>query len=136
MPFDNVVVTVNMNKAQLTKVFEQAVADKGMGIQSSGLKVTYDMSKPSGSRVVSITREDGKAISDSETLKVATNDFVGQGGDGFVVFKDAAVKATYNDTHILVRDALIENVRANKGIVTTMDNRLVGKVVHYRVLQR
>lgn len=126
MPFDNEVVTVNMNKAQLIKVFEQAVADKGKGIQSSGLKVSYDMTKPSGSRVISLTREDGRAISDSEIIKVATNDFLGQGGDGFVVFNEPSVKTTLNNTHILVRNALIENVKANKGIVTNMNGRLVG----------
>ncbi|WP_411680942.1 5'-nucleotidase C-terminal domain-containing protein [Clostridium thailandense] len=126
MPFDNEVVTVNMNKAQLVKVFEEALSDNGKGIQSSGLKATYDMSKPSGSRVTSLTREDGKAISDSETIKVATNDFLGQGGDGFIVFNEPSVKSTLNNTHILVRDALIENVKSNKGIVTNMDNRLAG----------
>jgi 2',3'-cyclic-nucleotide 2'-phosphodiesterase/3'-nucleotidase len=125
MPFDNEVVTVNMNKAQLTKVFEQAFGDGGKGIQVSGLKVSYDSSKPSGSRVTSLTREDGKAISDTETLKVATNDFVGTGGDGFAIFTDPAVKSSYNDSHILVRDALIDNVRTNKGIVATMNQRIV-----------
>lgn len=124
MPFDNEVVTVNMNKTQLTQVFEQAIKDDGKGIQVSGLKVSYDSTKASGSRVVSITREDGKSISDTETLKVATNDFVGTGGDGFSIFTDSAVKATYNDSHILVRDALIENVRKNKGIVATMNQRI------------
>ncbi|MCT8977818.1 cell wall-binding repeat-containing protein [Clostridium sp. CX1] len=124
IPFDNEVVTVNMNKIQLTKVFEQAVADKGKGIQVSGLKVTYDTSKAEGNRVISLTREDGKAISESEVLKVATNDFLASGGDGFPAFTESEVKATFNNPHILVRDVLIEDVRANKGIVTTMNNRL------------
>jgi 2',3'-cyclic-nucleotide 2'-phosphodiesterase/3'-nucleotidase len=124
MPFDNVVATVNMNKAQLTKVFEEAFIDNGNGIQMSGLKVNYDSTKPSGSRVLDITRADGKAISDKEVLKVATNDFVGTGGDGFSVFNEPSVKETYNDTHILVRDSLIENIKANKQIVTSMDKRM------------
>ncbi|MDF2882549.1 MAG: 2,3-cyclic-nucleotide 2-phosphodiesterase [Clostridiaceae bacterium] len=134
MPFDNVVITVNMNKAQLTKVFEQAFADNGKGIQLSGVKVKYDMSKPSGSRVVSLTRADGSAISDSETLKVATNDFVGTGGDGFTEFTDPAVKASYVDSHVLVRDILIDNVKANSGIVTSMDSRIENSVKYITII--
>ncbi|NMM62000.1 2',3'-cyclic-nucleotide 2'-phosphodiesterase [Clostridium sp. P21] len=124
MPFDNEVTTVNMNKAQLTKVFEKAFADNGVGIQMSGVKVNYDSTKPSGNRVIDIKRADGTAISDKEVLKVATNDFIATGGDGFTVFNEPSIKSTYNDTHILVRDALIENVRANKNAVTSMDKRI------------
>lgn len=124
MPFDNVVTTVKMNKAQLTKVFEEAFADNGVGVQMSGLKVSYDSTKPSGNRVIDIKKTDGTSISDKETLKVATNDFMATGGDGFVVFNEPSVKETYNDTHILVRDSLIENIKANKGIIASMDKRI------------
>ncbi|QAT40804.1 5'-nucleotidase C-terminal domain-containing protein [Clostridium sp. JN-9] len=134
IPFDNTVVTVNMNKAQLTKALEQAFAEGGKGIQMSGIKVKYDMSKPSGSRVVSLTRSDGTAISDTETLKVATNDFVGTGGDGFAEFIDPAVKSSFTDSHVLVRDILIDNVKANSGIITTMDSRIENSVKYISII--
>lgn len=135
MPFDNEICTTNMTKAQLKVVLEQAFADGGKGVQLSGIKVTYDAARKSLDRVTEITRADGKAISDTEVLKIATNDFMMTGGDGFAGFVTAggAVNnVAVNDTHILVRDALIKNVRANKGIVTTMDKRIVnvGKVIN------
>lgn len=135
MPFDNEICTLDMTKAQIKTVLEQGFMDGGKGIQLSGLKVTYDAARKSLDRVTSITRADGTPISDTEKLKVATNDFMMTGGDGFGGFVTAggAVKgAPVNDTHILVRDALIENVRANKGITASMDSRIVnvGKTIN------
>jgi 2',3'-cyclic-nucleotide 2'-phosphodiesterase / 3'-nucleotidase / 5'-nucleotidase len=135
MPFDNEVCTVDMTKAQIKTVLEQAFMDGGKGIQLSGLKVTYDIARKSMDRVTNITRADGTSISDTEKLKVATNDFMMTGGDGFGGFVTAggAVKgAPANDTHILVRDALIENVRDKKGIVASMDSRItnLGKTIN------
>jgi 2',3'-cyclic-nucleotide 2'-phosphodiesterase/3'-nucleotidase len=47
------------------------------------------------------------------------------GGDKFTGFVDAGGADPSADTHILIRDALIENVRANKGIKATLTSRLV-----------
>ncbi|MBC2581319.1 5'-nucleotidase C-terminal domain-containing protein [Clostridium sp. DJ247] len=138
MPFDNEINTVQMNKAQLKTVLEQAVSTYpdpsnltktigGKGIQVSGIKFTYDNSKPYGSKVVNITREDGTAISDTEVLKVAGPDFVLTGGDGFLGFTDPAVKATLYNTHKLARDAFIDDIRANKTIKFDMNNRIVSQ---------
>jgi 2',3'-cyclic-nucleotide 2'-phosphodiesterase / 3'-nucleotidase / 5'-nucleotidase len=127
MPFDNEICTLDMTKAQIKVVLEQAVADGGKGIQLSGLKVKYDSGRKSMDRVIDIKRANGNEISDTEKLKVATNDFMMTGGDGFGGFVTAGGALNgvpVNDTHILVRDALIENVRANKGIVASMDSRL------------
>lgn len=134
MPFDNYIYLLNMNKAQIKTVLEQAFADNGKGIQLSGLKVKYDYTKPSGSRVVSITREDGTPISDTEILKVATNDFMASGGDGFAGFIDAGGKDPASDTHILVRDALLDDVRANKGIKTNLNSRIVNEIKYISVV--
>lgn len=106
MPFDNVIYKVSMNKAQLKAILEQAVMDRGKGIQISGIKFSYSPSKPSGSRIYNIVRENGKAILDSETLTVATNDFLATGGDGFTAFSAVNGGNPSNNTFILVRDAL------------------------------
>lgn len=136
MPFDNEIDTVTMNKAQLKTVLEQAVGTYpdpknsaniigGKGIQISGIKFTYDDSKPYGSKVTSITRENGTAISDTETLKVAGPDFVLTGGDGFLGFTDPAVSATLFDTHELARDAFLDDIKANNTINFVMNNRIM-----------
>jgi len=147
MPFDNTVYKFSMTKAQIKAVLEQAVQDGGKGLQVSGIKFTYDSTRQSykaevkdktgkvtspevpGERVIDITREDGTAISDSETLSAAVPDFVATGGDNFTAFKGAGGSTPANDTHILVRDALIENIKANiskdPSIITSSANRSV-----------
>lgn len=134
MPFDNEICTFEMTKAEIKTVLEQAFADDGKGIQLSGIKVKYDMGKPSLSRVIDITREDGSAISDTEKLKVATNDFMAGGGDGFAGFVDVNTKNPYINTHILVRDALIEDIRANKTINTSMNSRITNAAKYISVV--
>ncbi|MCX7951049.1 MAG: 5'-nucleotidase C-terminal domain-containing protein, partial [Clostridiales bacterium] len=124
MPFDNTLVKLQMTKAQLKEVLEQAFMDNGKGIQVSGLKVRYNPTRPSGNRVVDIVREDGKAIADTEKLVVVTNDFMATGGDGFTAFLSAGGADPKNNTFILVRDALIEAVKETGKIETTMNNRI------------
>jgi 2',3'-cyclic-nucleotide 2'-phosphodiesterase / 3'-nucleotidase / 5'-nucleotidase len=128
MPFDNTICVFMLTKAQLKGVMEQAFNDEdkaknippGKGIQVSGIKVVYDSSLPSFSRVVDITHGDGSPIAATETLKVATNNFLATGGDGFLDF----AKYAFVDTNVLVRDAMIGDVRRNKGIVAVMDHRI------------
>lgn len=135
MPFDNVICSVKMTKAQLKYVLEQAVMDNGKGIQISGVKVVYDTTRPSMDRVISITRSYGAPISDTEILKVATNDFLMTGGDGFSGFVKAGGAVNnvpVDNSCILVRDALIQDVRANHGIKADQGKNLVnvGKVIN------
>ncbi|WP_051350628.1 5'-nucleotidase C-terminal domain-containing protein [Caloramator sp. ALD01] len=124
MPFDNTLVKLEMTKAQLKAVLEQAFMDAGKGIQVSGLKVKYDPTRPSGDRVVDIIRENGKTISDTEKLVVVTNDFMATGGDGFTAFVGAGGADPKNNTFILVRDALIDAVKETGKVETTMNNRI------------
>ena len=128
-PFDNTIVVIPMSKAQIKAVLEDAVKDGGKGIQLSGIKFSYDPAAASGNRVFNITRENGNAISNSEILNVATNDFLATGGDGFGSFVNAGGKNPALDTHILVRDILIDGIRANiskdPSIATVMNGRIV-----------
>ncbi len=128
MPFDNEINTVLVTKEQLKVILEQAVKNDGKGIQISGIKFTYGSSSATGSRVFNITREDGTAISDTETLKLAGPDFVLTGGDGFAGFTDPIIVKSMKKTGVLVRDALLANVKANNGIKYVLNKRLNNSV--------
>lgn len=123
MPFDNTIYKLTMTKSQIKDALEQAVADNSKGLQISGIKFVYDSSLPSGQRVKEITREDGKAISDTETLTAAVPDFVAQGGDSFSAFTKCGGLDVKNDTHIVVRDAFIEWCKANKDKDKNLDKK-------------
>ena len=56
--------------------------------QVSGLTVEVDPQRPAGSRVVSI-KVGGAPLDRRQDLRVATNDFMARGGDGYAMFRDA-----------------------------------------------
>jgi len=84
MPFDNTIVTMSMTGAQIKIVLEQAVQDGGKGIQVAGLTFKYDPSKPSMKRVFDMKKSDGTPIDMNAKYLVATNSFMGTGGDGLL----------------------------------------------------
>lgn len=87
-PFNNVLVTQTLTGAQLRRVLEQGFDDVGphQGLSPSrGFAYSYDLSRPVGSRIVSITL-DGKPIADAATYRVTTSDFLATGGDTFSEF--------------------------------------------------
>lgn len=123
LPFDNTIITADMTGAQIKTLLEQAVGDGGKGIQAAGLTFTYDPGAPSGDRIVSISKTDGTPVNmtdTSKTYKVATNNFVAAGGDGFAVYK--TVKSF--DTHILFRDALAQNIQQTGHITAQIQGRI------------
>lgn len=84
-------VTFPLTGARLREVLEQGVADgsvgKGPYLQVSGVKFTWDMAKPSGSRIVGdIMRPDGRVIAPPETVRVSFGVYPAcEGGDGYRV---------------------------------------------------
>ncbi len=86
LPFGNVTVMTEVSGQQLMDALENGVSqvEDGAGRfpQVSGLKMVVDLKKPKGSRVLSVTVGD-KPLDPSATYKVATNDYMLHGGDGY-----------------------------------------------------
>ena len=98
LPFGNVVVTLNVNGAELKTMLENGVSlmpsAQGRFPQVSGLCFTYDIALSAGSRVTSavLANPNGTCSSTSvdltaaSTYKIAENDFMAAGGDGYPFF--------------------------------------------------
>ena len=98
LPFGNIVVTLPLNGAELKTMLENGVskmpAVDGRFPQVSGLCFTYDIASPAGSRVTGAVRTDlaGNCTATPVDLtadtnyKIAENDFMASGGDGYPVF--------------------------------------------------
>ncbi|WP_405088451.1 bifunctional metallophosphatase/5'-nucleotidase [Microbispora sp. NBC_01389] len=93
-PFNNLMQVVTLTGAQLKALLEQQIwkVDPGTGgitqriLQpSSSLTYTFDTTKPEGSRVSDI-KINGTAVTDAQQIRVAANNFLVGGGDGFTVF--------------------------------------------------
>ena len=97
-PFGNQVATTVVTGANLWKALENSVGGNypgdGRFAQVSGLKYSFDSSKPIGSRIVSVTKLDGTEIAkDSKEYTLTTLDFLIYGGDGYLnVFSPASAK--------------------------------------------
>ncbi|RUM23672.1 LysM peptidoglycan-binding domain-containing protein [Rhizobium vallis] len=95
LPFQNTLATFEATGADIVKALENGVSqiDQGAGRfpQVAGLKFSFDQSKPVGSRVSDIQVKDGDnfaPIDPVKTYKVATNNFMRGGGDGYSIFKE------------------------------------------------
>lgn len=88
-PFNNELVTLTLTGAQVRAVIEGGLDDQGpqqVLSASTGLQLSYDMRRPSGSRLISLTLQ-GRPIDPAATYRVSVVDFLAEGGDGFTTFK-------------------------------------------------
>ena len=84
-PFNNMLITQTLTGAQLRRVLEQnfdGIGPDQVLSPSRGFTYSYDLSRPVGSRIVSITL-DGKPLDDGASYRVTTSDFLAYGGDTY-----------------------------------------------------
>jgi len=86
LPFGNPGVLVELSGVDLLAALENGVSQvenkAGRFPQVSGLRLTYNPGKPAGSRVLDV-QVGGKALDRTATYRVASNDFLLKGGDGY-----------------------------------------------------
>ncbi len=119
LPFDNVVVTMDLTGDQILKLLERGVRS-GKGLQISGLKVEYDLSKPAGSKVASAS-VDGKPLAPASIYRVATNDFLAAGGDLYTEFKEGPNVVFGSE----LRDVVTDYITRHSPISIKAEGRLV-----------
>ena len=90
MPFNNYVVLSSISGAGIYEALEngyKSYPDLAGGFPQTNLIVTADTSLEPGSRIISVALPDGTEIAKDDTeYKVATNDFMVAGGDGYTQF--------------------------------------------------
>jgi 2',3'-cyclic-nucleotide 2'-phosphodiesterase (5'-nucleotidase family) len=130
LPFGNVVFTVTVNGAELKTFLENGVsqmpAANGRFPQVSGLCFTYDIAKPAGSRVTGAVRQaaDGSCtgtpvdLTASSTYRIAENDFMATGGDGY---PNVYARGTTQD---LMDEVLADYIKANSPVSPAIQGRI------------
>ncbi len=131
LPFGNVVVTLEVNGAELKTMLENGVsampAANGRFPQVSGLCFTYDVTAPAGSRVTGAVRQaaDGSCtgapvdLTAAASYSLAENDFMASGGDGYPNFFSRAVSRDFMDK------VVADYVGANSPIAPAIQGRIV-----------
>jgi len=114
LPFGNTLVVMDLTGAQLATLIEQQwdrppQAEQAQLEISQGLAYRWDPAQPRGHRLVpGSLRLDGAPVDPARTYRVATNNFLAGGGDGFTVFKDGTRRV---ETDIADLDAFIAYLR-------------------------
>lgn len=89
LPFDNKVTLVEVTGQTVWDALENGVdgypTTNGKFPQVSGIKYTFDGSKPAGERIVSVTLADGTPLDLDAWYTLACNDFMCGGGDGYTM---------------------------------------------------
>jgi 2',3'-cyclic-nucleotide 2'-phosphodiesterase (5'-nucleotidase family) len=143
LPFNNYIVAVRMKGSQLREALEHGVSgiEKGEGRfpQVSGLRFTFNSSKPAGKRVGQIVVS-GTALEENRDYVVATLDFMAAGGDGYHAFGSAirssgdysetggalhSSRLVYNDPGHWLRDIVAEYLESRGITRSATDGRIV-----------
>jgi 2',3'-cyclic-nucleotide 2'-phosphodiesterase (5'-nucleotidase family) len=114
-PFRDTLVTLKLTGAQLKRTLGTRL------LAVSGVRARYDLKKPVGSQLISVTLADGSAVSDTKIYTVAVNDFMVAGGDGF---GELARATDIVDTHISILDVLTDYVKRRGAVTSTLDGRV------------
>ena len=128
LPFRSKVAVLTITGQQLKQALENGISTieqtRGRFPQVSGIQVTYDPSKVAGERITSL-KINGKAINNTRAYKLATTDYLANGGDGYHVL-DACPKIAlgYMDPPMLV-DVFIDSIRERDTLGPVLNARLV-----------
>ena len=130
LPFANSLVTIELKGDNIYKAVERGLRvypsdANGPFLQVSGIQYTFDASKNAGERLVSITFN-GQPLDRNKYYKVATNDYLYNGGDDYKELKDAKVLFRGG----LLKDILAQYIKNKKEVAPVEDGRI--KVINKR----
>ena len=132
LPFGNTVATMGLRGADVVAALEnglsQGAGTAGRFPQVAGIRFVWDPAAPSGSRVRSVEVAQGSGfmpLDPGRVYRVATNDFMRRGGDGYGMFRDRALDPY--DGGVLIEEAVAEVIAAGRGAAATADGRITAR---------
>jgi 2',3'-cyclic-nucleotide 2'-phosphodiesterase (5'-nucleotidase family) len=129
LPFGNVTVVTELKgkaiRDALENGFSQVETTAGRFPQVSGMKVVADLSQPPGQRVVSVMVGD-KPLDPDAMYKVATNDYMLGGGDGYTALGTGKVLINASAGNLMATDVM-NYIEATKTIDQKVEGRITEK---------
>lgn len=127
LPFLNKAIVVELSGEDLTRAIEQgflgAENEVGRFPQVSGLTIRADVTRPEGKRVVSVL-VNGKPVRKKGVYRLATNDYLANGGDGYLAFKAARRLVDETDA-MLVTSIVIQHLESQKRVAPRVEGRII-----------
>lgn len=128
LAFDHNIDKIKTNGLAIYQMMENSLSKvenlDGRFLQVSGMKVTYDISKPSGQRIKSITFN-GVKLTPEQPIHLALSDFMLGGGDEYTMFK-GSTELTINSSKKL-SDIVAEYLMKTKVIGLQTGTRLIAQ---------
>jgi 5'-nucleotidase len=107
-PFGNNLVKMTLTGEQIRRLLNQQWQQPNNHfLQISGLRYTWDDTRPVGDKVVAIFLPDGSRIDPDAVYTVTANSFLAEGGDNFTVFTEGSDR----EVGPVDLDALVEYVK-------------------------
>lgn len=129
LPFGNVTVVTEISGEAVLEAlengFSQMTEGAGRFPQVSGLTIEVDSTKPAGARVVSV-KVGGEPLDLAKTYKVATNDFMLAGGDGYKALGTGKVLIDKAAGNLMASD-VIDYVTGTGTVAPAVEGRIVIK---------
>ncbi|MFE4536309.1 bifunctional metallophosphatase/5'-nucleotidase [Streptomyces scopuliridis] len=129
-PFTNMMNVLDLTGAQLITALQQQVSGPNAASPkylqvSDGFTYTLDLRKTGADRVLTDTvKLNGEAIDPAKTYRVAMNEFLGGGGDGFTVFAQGKNKLVGPSDLDLFNAYLAANSSAQAPLAPPAANRI------------
>lgn len=116
-PFFNWLIIMDITGEQLKTALEHGVAEfggenRGPFLHVAGLSYTFDPEREAGDRVTEVLF-DGEPIDPAGVYTIAVNDFMANGGDGYVVLRQGV--NTLN-TGLSITDLLLQYIQAHSPV--------------------
>jgi 2',3'-cyclic-nucleotide 2'-phosphodiesterase (5'-nucleotidase family) len=129
LPFGNVTVLLELSGADVLAALENGVSQvektAGRFPQVSGLSFTYDPAAAAGGRVVEV-RIGSKALDRAKTYRVATNDYMAGGGDGYAALKNGRALIDASGA-TLMATTVMNHIAANAPVAPKVEGRIKAK---------
>ncbi|WP_413306987.1 cell wall-binding repeat-containing protein [Bacillus sp. 1P10SD] len=135
LPFGNTLGIMNLKGSEIKEALEYSVKDApnafGGFLQVSGLKFTYDSSKPVGQKVqtVEVKGNNGSftTLDLDKNYYVATNVFTAKGGDGYTMFAKAYAEGRVSEPGFVDWEMFNDYIAAqpNKTVNAQVEGRIV-----------
>lgn len=136
LPFGNDPVIAELTGQEIKDILEHSVkeapGESGGFLHVSGMKFYYDSTKEAGNRIVEMSIDnDGELtkIDLDEKYLVTTNNFTGQGGDGFETFAKAYEDGRVRDIGEIdweqLRDYMVEEEYLNGVVDPEREGRII-----------
>jgi 2',3'-cyclic-nucleotide 2'-phosphodiesterase (5'-nucleotidase family) len=127
LPFGNKTMVTNVPGKAILEALENGLSQierhAGRFPQVSGLSIVADPGAPPGARVITVTIN-GEALDISRDYKIATNDFMALGGDGYGMLAGKTHVSADSGTRLVALD-VIDYITAAK----TIDAKIEGRIL-------